>query len=221
MSADLRHIDAWLFDLDNTLYPLEAEFMSLIEGKMTGFVAAHTGLPRDEAYALQKRYLHEHGTTLAGLMAHYGVDPAAFLDEVHDVSLDSLTPDPELRAGLKRLPGRRLVFTNADRRHAERVLAKLELDDLFEATFHIAMADYVPKPHPDTFARMIAAHAIDPARTAFFEDTERNLKPAADLGMTTVLVGSQAAASVASFVQYRAPRLPSFLMAAQVKEIRS
>ena len=131
--ADLRHIDTWLFDLDNTLYPPEAEFMSLIEGRMTQFVARETGLPRAEAFALQKRYLNEHGTTLAGLMANHGVNPEAFLDEVHDVSMAGLVPDPVLRAAIAALPGRRLVFTNGDKRHAERVLGKLQLDDLFEA----------------------------------------------------------------------------------------
>ena len=216
---DLSHVDTWLFDLDNTLYPPEAEFMSLIEGRMTRFVARETGLPREEAYALQKKYLHEHGTTLAGLMANHGVDPEAFLDEVHDVSMASLHPDPELRAAIAALPGRRLVFTNGDKRHAERVLKKLELDDLFEATFHIALADYIPKPHPQTFARMIAAHDVDPKRTAFFEDSARNLPPAYDLGMTTVLVGPAAADPASPFVHYRALDLAAFLRQARVQEI--
>src|SRR6185312_3068048 len=85
------------------------------------------GLPRDQAFALQKRYLSEHGTTLAGLMANHGVDPEAFLNEVHDVSMAGLSPDPGLRAAIAALPGRRLVFTNGDKSHAERVLAKLKL----------------------------------------------------------------------------------------------
>ena len=198
--ADLTHVDTWLFDLDNTLYPPEAEFMSLIEGRMTTFVARETGMPLDQAYALQKKYLHEHGTTLAGLMMNHGVDPEAFLNEVHDVSMAGLSPNPRLREAIAALPGRRLVFTNGDKRHAERVLARLELDDLFEATFHIALADYIPKPHPQTFARMMQAHDVRPFHTAFFEDTERNLKPASELGMTTVLVGAHAAASTAPWV---------------------
>jgi len=218
-APDLTHIDTWLFDLDNTLYPPEAEFMSLIEGRMTGFVARETGLPRDEAFALQKKYLSEHGTTLAGLMANHGVDPEAFLDEVHDVSMASLVPNPGLRAAIEGLPGQRLVFTNGDKRHAERVLAKLQLDDLFEATFHIALADYIPKPHPQTFARMIAAHDIDPRHTAFFEDSARNLPPAHDLGMTTVLVGPAAADPAPAFVHHRATHLAAFLRQAKIQEI--
>lgn len=217
-APDLRHVDTWLFDLDNTLYPAEAEFMTLIEGRMTAFVARETGLPRNEAFALQKRYLSEHGTTLAGLMANHGVDPEAFLNEVHDVSMASLVPDPELRAAIAGLPGRRLVFTNGDKAHAERVLKKLQLDDLFEATFHIALADYIPKPHPQTFARMTAFHDVEPTRTAFFEDSPRNLAPAHDLGMTTVLVGPQALDSSHPFVHFRTPNLAAFLRSARVME---
>lgn len=218
---DLSHVDTWLFDLDNTLYPPEAEFMSLIEGRMTQFVARETGLSRDEAFALQKKYLSEHGTTLAGLMANHGVDPEAFLDEVHDVSMAALHPDPELQRAIAALPGRRLVFTNGDKRHAERVLRKLELDELFEATFHIALADYIPKPHPKTFARMVEAHDVVPASTAFFEDTARNLAPAFELGMTTVLVGPQAEGSDHPFVHHRTRHLAPFLRAARVKETLS
>jgi putative hydrolase of the HAD superfamily len=218
MSADLRQIAVWLFDLDNTLYPAECEFMGLIEARMTDFMERETGLPRDEARALQKRYFHEHGTTLAGLIAHHGVDPEIFIDEVHDVSLDRLQPDPELRAAIERLPGRRLVFTNGGARHADRVLERLGLADQFEAVFHIASADYVPKPNPGTFQRMIRAHGIDPSKTCFFEDSERNLAPAAAIGMTTVLVGAHAARSTAAFVQYRTEKLAPFLTAARVKE---
>lgn len=219
MTADLSHIDIWLFDLDNTLYPPEAEFMVLIEGRMTEFVARETGLPRHEAFALQKKYLHEHGTTLAGLMANHGVNPEAFLDEVHDVSMHDLHPDPELHAAIAALPGRRLVFTNGDKRHAERVLKKLELNDLFEATFHIALADYIPKPHPQTFQRMMQAHDVAPKTTAFFEDSARNLAPAYDLGMTTVLVGPHAIGTEHPFVHHVTDNLAAFLREARVQEI--
>jgi putative hydrolase of the HAD superfamily len=218
MTADLRHVEVWLFDLDNTLYPPESAFMGLIEARMTDFVARHVGLSHDDAHALQKRYYRELGTTLAGLMAHHGVKPEDYLDDVHDVPLDSLTPDPELVAAITRLPGRRLVFTNGDERHAGRVLNHLGLAELFDNVFHIASADYVPKPHPDTFDRLIEAHAIAPKDAAFFEDSEKNLAPAAALGMTTVLVGPHAEGSTAPFVHYRTQRLAPFLNAARVKE---
>lgn len=218
MTADLTHIDTWLFDLDNTLYPVESGFMDEIVSRMTDFVMKVTGLPRDEAYRLQKAYLAEHGLTLVGMMRNHGVDPKDFHALFHDLSLDALAHDPALLAALERLPGRRLIFTNADDVHAERVLARLGLDHLFEDVFHIGSFDYTPKPDRAAFERMNAEHAIDPATTAFFEDSERNLAPAAELGMTTVLVGPHAPASQAAFVHHRTETLAAFLADAQLKE---
>lgn len=216
--ADLRRIGTWLFDLDNTLYPLESGLAAATSGRITDFVETLTGLPRAEALALQKRYLAEHGLTLKGLMTHHDVDPDAYHAQVHDTPLDCLADDPTLRAALARLPGRRLIFTNADRAHAERVIAALGLAGLFDGIFHIASAQFEPKPSPGAFARIIAAHDIDPTTTAFFEDAERNLEPAAALGMTTILVGAHAAESTAPFVHYRTPALAPFLAAARVME---
>ena len=217
MSADLSHIDTWLFDLDNTLYPLESEFMGLIEGRMTDFVERLTGLPREEARLLQKKYYTEHGTTLAGLMMNHGLEPKAFLDEVHDVSMDRLVPDPELRAAIARLPGRRIIFTNGSVGHAERVLAHLNLRDLFSEVFAIETADYVPKPSLSTFDKISKLHAIDPPMTAFFEDSEKNLVPAARMGMTTVLVGPHAKDSTSEHVHFRTHDLPGFLNSARLQ----
>jgi putative hydrolase of the HAD superfamily len=197
--ADLTGIDTWIFDLDNTLYPLGTEFVVLIEGRMTAYVQQATGLPEAEARALQKKYLYEHGTTLAGLMALHGVDPHDFLRSVHDVSMDSLTPDASLREALLRLPGRRLVFTNGSAWHADRVLKRLALDDLFEAVFHLEAADMIPKPAPAPYDALIVAHGVHPHSAAFFEDSAHNLAPAARLGMTTVLVGAHAQAETAPF----------------------
>ena len=218
MAPDLRHVDIWIFDLDNTLYPIECEYMALIEGRMTDFVMRQTGLDREAARTLQKGYYHEHGTTLAGLMANHGVDPKAFLDEVHEVSMDRLVPDPELRAAIARLPGRRLVFTNGGALHAERVLDRLNLNDLLEDTFHLESADFTPKPALSSYKAMIAKHGVDPRRSAFFEDTEKNLKPPHELGMTTILVGPKAEASTSEFVHHRARHLTPFLNAALLRE---
>lgn len=218
MNPDLRHIDVWVFDLDNTLYPAECEYMALIEGRMTDFVMRQTGLAYDAARALQKGYYHEHGTTLAGLMAHHGVDPQAFLDEVHEVSMDRLVPDSELRAAIARLPGRRLVFTNGGSRHAERVLDRLNLNDLFEDTFHLEAAEFLPKPNLASYESMTRKHGVDPRRASFFEDSEKNLKPAFEIGMTTIMVGPKAEASSADFVHHRTRHLTPFLNAALIGE---
>lgn len=219
MTADLRHVDTWLFDLDNTLYPAESGFMAAIVDRMTDFVERVTGLPREEAFRLQKTYLAEHGLTLKGMMLNHGVDPAEFHAIFHDMSLEALAHDADLLAALQRLPGRRLIFTNADEVHAERVLKHLGLDHLFDDVFHIGSAGYEPKPSHEAFARIGAAHGIDPAVTAFFEDSERNLAPAADLGMTTVLVGPHAAASTAPFVHHRTDKLAPFLTGAHLRKV--
>jgi len=216
--TDLVHIDTWLFDLDNTLYPVETEFMTLIEGRMTDFMEKVTGLPRDEARAIQKKYYHAHGTTLAGLITHHDIDPEDFLTEVHDVSLDRLTPDVKMAEALMRLPGRRLVFTNGSAAHAERVLERLQIAHAFEDIFHISAADYIPKPSPLTFEKMMARHGVSAAGSAFFEDSQVNLAPAAQLGMTTILVGPHAAASTADFVHHRTNNLVAFLAGARVQE---
>ena len=214
--ADLRHVDTWLFDLDNTLYPLESGLAPRVSERITTFVEQLTGLPRDEAWTLQKRYLAEHGLTLRGLMTHHDVDPDDYHAFLSEVDLAGVEVEASLRPALARLPGRRIVFTNADEGHARRLLAHLRIADLFDDTFHIGSAAYEPKPSPGAFDRLIAAHAIEPSSTAFFEDAEGNLAPAAALGMTTVLVGAHAQASTARFVDYRATALAPFLAAARL-----
>lgn len=211
MSPSLDHVEHWVFDMDDTLYPPECGLMGRVQDRINGFFVRTVGLDAAEARVLQRQYLRDHGTSLSGLMLNHDVDPHAFLDEVHRVDLDCLTPDPVLREGLARLPGRRLVFTNGAAAHAERVLAALEIADLFDDVFHIEASDLIPKPDPRAFARMIERHGVDPRRAAFFEDTEKNLKPAADMGMATVLVGAHAPASTAAFVDHRAESLPPFL----------
>lgn len=197
--------------MDNTLYPSECGLMGRVQDRINAFFVRTVGLEPGAARELQMRYLREHGTSLSGLMLNHRVDPHEFLAEVHQVELDCLTPDPALREGLSRLPGRRLVFTNGGAAHAERVLAALDIADLFDDVFHIEASGLIPKPDPRAFTRLIERHGVDPRRTAFFEDTEKNLKPAADIGMATVLVGSHARASTAAFVDHRVERLPPFL----------
>jgi len=215
--ADLRHIDTWLFDLDNTLYPLESGLGEMVSTRITDFVTDLTGLPRAEAHALQKRYLVQYGLTLRGMATHHGVDPDVYHAMFHDLPLDVLSPDPALIVALERLPGRRLIFTNADDVHAARVMERLGVAGLFEDVFHIASSDFTPKPAPEAFERIVAAHQITPATTVFFDDAEHNLAPAAAMGMTTVLVGPSALNDAAPFVSHRACDLSAFLAGARLK----
>ena len=187
---DFSHVDAWVFDLDNTLYPSECDLFAQIDVRMTDFVSRTLSLPPAEARALQKRYYAEHGTTLSGLMKMNGVHPSRFLDYVHDIDLSPLDGLPDLAPALTKLPGKRYVFTNGSMRHAENITKRLGIDHLFDGMFDITAASYSPKPTPEAFDRFFEQTGADPKRSAMFEDLARNLLPAHQRGMTTVLVHS-------------------------------
>jgi putative hydrolase of the HAD superfamily len=190
-APDFTAIEAWVFDLDNTLYPPSCNLFAQIDVKMRAFIGELLEVDGDEAYRLQKQYYRDHGTTLAGLMALHGVEPKRFLDFVHNIDVTVVPPDPDLSAALERLPGRRLVFTNGTVAHATRVLNQIGIHDHVDEIFDIVHADFVPKPKRETFERFLSNHEVDPRRAAMFEDLDRNLAPAHELGMTTVLVRSR------------------------------
>ncbi len=215
MTARLAHIDAWIFDLDNTLYPAATNLFALIDAKMTDYIANLRGVDHAEAHRVQKSYFRDYGTTLAGLIADHDTDPHEFLDYVHDIELDRVDADARLVANIARLPGRKLVFTNGDAPYAQRVLDRLGLGTSFEAIHDIHAMDYVPKPAPASYAAMCARWAIDPASALFVEDMVRNLAPAKALGMTTVWInnGSEQAGGAAcpSYVDYEIGDLSDWL----------
>ncbi|MEW6598458.1 MAG: pyrimidine 5'-nucleotidase [Pseudomonadota bacterium] len=219
-ALDFRHVDTWLFDLDHTLYPPSFPVLRLIEQRIRVYMTQLTGLPEEEAWELQKKYLADYGGAVAGLVQHHDADPHEFLAFVHDVPLDSLSADLPLRAALKRLPGRRLVFTNGSQRHAERVLDRLDIADLFDDVFHTEAAGMVMKPDPRAFDILMRVHAVVGADTAFFEDRADNLVEAARRGMTTILVGEHAFDEPGAFVHHRTAELTPFLNRLIVKETR-
>ena len=188
MRAELAHIDSWIFDLDNCLYPSSANLFELIDQRMTAYVQRLVGCDTLEARRIQKGHFHEHGTTLAGLMASHDVDPHEFLAFVHDIDLARISADPDLVAAIDRLPGRKFVFTNGDADYAARVLDKRGLANLWDGLHDIHAMGYIPKPHPSAYQALCADHGIDPERALFAEDMARNLAPAKALGMTTVWV---------------------------------
>ena len=181
----LARVDAWLFDMDNTLYPASANLFAQIDRKMEIFVGDLLGLSREEARVVQKRYFHEHGTTLKGLMLSHDVDPHGFLAFVHDIDMSVLDANERLAAALGRLPGRKIVFTNGDLSYAGRVLEAVGIAGCFDAIHDIHATSYRPKPDPRAYAELCERHAIDPARAFFVDDMAHNLKPAHALGMVT------------------------------------
>ncbi|MCH8918990.1 MAG: pyrimidine 5'-nucleotidase [Proteobacteria bacterium] len=186
--AGMAAVEHWVFDLDNTLYSAQCRIFHQIDRRMGEFIAGLLGLAYEDARRLQKKYFHTYGTTLRGLMNNHQVDPSAYLEFVHDIDLTAVAPDLALDAALARLPGIKVIFTNASRGHAEQVIRALGVARHFAAIFDIQDAGYLPKPEPETYDRFIARHRIAPQRSVLFEDSVANLKPAAALGMTTVLV---------------------------------
>lgn len=182
------HITDWVFDLDNTLYPHASNLFSQIDVKMTSYVSQLLQLPRDEARKIQKQFYHEYGTTLKGLMERHEIDTDDFLEKVHDIDYSWLAPDPALGAAIRRLPGRKFIFTNGNRGHAERSARQLGILDDFDDIFDIVAAGLTPKPARETYDKFVGLHRVDSRNAVMFEDLARNLVVPKILGMKTVLI---------------------------------
>lgn len=183
-----EHVDTWVFDLDNTLYPARSRLFDQIDVRMGSFISELLSIDRTEARRIQKQFFFEHGTTLRGLMLEYNVKPDDFLGYVHDIDHSVLLANPELDTAISRLPGRKLIFTSGTVAHAERVMEEIGITHHFEEIFDIKAADYVPKPQRPTYEAFLAHTGVAAPRSAMFEDIVRNLEVPHDMGMTTVLV---------------------------------
>lgn len=181
-------VDAWIFDLDNTLYPRHTKLFAQVDVRIRDYVQRLLQVDADEAHRIQKDYYRRYGTTLRGLMEERGIQPDDFLAYVHDIDHSPVEPDPVLAAAIARLPGRKFILTNGSRAHAEKVAERLGFTDHFEDIFDIVRSELLPKPARQTYDRFVAATGIAPARAAMFEDLSRNLEVPAALGMKTVLV---------------------------------
>lgn len=200
-------------DLDDTLYPSSAGLWKAIGDRILSFMVDVVGVPVDRAPALRDEYFHAYGTTLTGLRIHYAVDPLEYLYYVHDLPLERyLSPDPTARAVLAALPLRRVVFTNADRRHADRVLARLGLGDVIHQIIDIIELDWIPKPDEAAYTKAMAlVGEQDPRACLLLDDLVRNLLPAERLGMTGVLVGRKDPSADAHFRIDSLHELPAVL----------
>ena len=188
MHPDFSHIDTWIFDLDLTLYPPEADIMAQVRDRIALFVEGYFKIGSEEAHGIRHRYWKQYGTTLGGLMAEHGLDPHGYLEFVHDVDLGKLVPCADLRARITGLPGRKLIFTNADLPYAQRVLAARGLEDVFEDIFDIHRMEHRPKLDPVSYHAFCEQLEVAPAHALFVEDSAHNLVPAKAMGMTTIWV---------------------------------
>ena len=182
------HVNQWVFDLDNTLYPPSARLFDQIEVRMTDWVMASLNVNRAEADRLRRHYWATHGTTLAGLMREHQIDPAPYLTDVHDINFDALIPDPTLAAHIRALPGRRIVYTNGSAPYAHQVIKARGLTGVFDAIYGVENAGFHPKPDRVAFETIFALDGLNPATAAMFEDDTRNLAAPHAMGMQTVLV---------------------------------
>jgi putative hydrolase of the HAD superfamily len=190
------HIETWVFDLDNTLYPHHVNLWQQVDVRIRDYVAKFLGISKDEAFRVQKDYYRRYGTTMRGMMTEHNLNADDFLAYVHEIDHSPLEPNPAMGAAIAKLVGRKLILTNGSRGHAAKVLERLGLDKHFDDVFDIVAAEHEPKPARDTYRRFLRTHDVDPRKAAMFEDLARNLVTPHDLGMTTVLVVPDGAKNV-------------------------
>ncbi|MEO9168746.1 MAG: pyrimidine 5'-nucleotidase [Aestuariivirga sp.] len=208
----LSHIETWIFDLDNTLYPSSCKLFDQIAVRMTDYMVMQMKISAAEATTLRHSYFKKYGTTLRGLMLEHNFEPHGFLDYVHEIDYSPVAHHPALGAAIAALPGRKLVFTAGTRPHALNVLNRLGCTDVFEEIFDITDCHFIHKPDARPYEIFLKRHAVAPEQAIFFEDIQDNLLVPRSLGMTTVLVGSEDAALLPAHVDYVTDDLAEFLL---------
>ncbi|WP_054006937.1 pyrimidine 5'-nucleotidase [Cypionkella psychrotolerans] len=209
MKKQFQHVTSWVFDLDNTLYPPQFRLFDQIELRMTAWVMNALGVGKTEADRLRQHYWDSYGTTLAGLMREHDIDPAPYLQDVHDIDFTVLPADPDLAARIRALPGRRIVYTNACAPYAHRVLEARGLSGLFDAVYGVEHAGFRPKPERAAFETIFTQDGLDPTTAAMFEDDPRNLMAPHQIGMKTVHVAPKALKAL--HIQHHTDDLAGFL----------
>ena len=182
----------WLFDLDDTLHDATSAAMRQLTQAMSEYMVRELQITPAESDALRRRYWQRYGATLSGMMRHHATDPDHFLWHTHQFPQlpQMVLREARLRHVLKRLPGKKLVFSNAPQHYAYAVLQLLRIDDLFDDVFAIEHTRYQPKPQLAGFIRLLRKHRLNPARCVMVEDSAENLQTAKRLGMLTVWVNA-------------------------------
>jgi len=219
---ELTKIKYWLFDLDNTLYAGTTKVFDQVDKKMSKFISEKLNVSIEEAKKIQKDYFHEYNTTLNGMIKNHEIDANEFLEFVHDVNLDFLKKDKFLENEIMKLNGKKIIFTNGSRAHAENVTKRIGIDKLFDGIFDIVDSNFIPKPSKESYEKIIENYKIEPQYCIFFEDIARNLKPAHELGMKTVWIKNDepwaAKFSDSTFINYKTDNLAKFLK--EINELR-
>tara|TARA_B000000437_G_scaffold113429_1_gene82391 strand:+ start:69 stop:740 length:672 start_codon:yes stop_codon:yes gene_type:complete len=212
---ELDKIKCWIFDLDNTLYSGQTKVFDQVDKKMSSFISNKLNVSLEEAKKIQKEYFHKYSTTLSGMMKNHKIDAMEFLDFVHDVNLDFLEKNKDLEKEITKITGKKIIFTNGSRAHAENVTKRIGINKLFDGIFDIVESNFIPKPSIEAYKILIEKYKIEPQYCIFIEDIARNLKPAHELGMKTVWIKNDepwaAEFSNENFVNYRIENLTDFL----------
>ena len=218
----LANIKFWLFDLDNTLYDGATKVFDQVDKKMSKFISKKLNVSIDEARKIQKNYFQEYNTTLNGMIKNHKIDADEFLEFVHDVDLSFLDKNKDLEDEIKKLDGKKIIFTNGSRAHALNVTQRIGIDKLFDGIFDIRDCEFIPKPSKEPYKKLVECYKIEPQYCIFFEDIARNLRPAHELGMKTVWIKNNepwaAKYSDSDFINYKTDNLAKFLK--EINELR-
>ena len=208
-------INCWKFDLDNTLYSGKTKVFEQVDKKMSEYISKKLSVSKEEAKKIQKNYFYEYNTTLNGMIKNHKIDADEFLEFVHDINIDFLKKDFALNEELKKLDGKKIIFTNGSKKHAINVTEKIGIRERFEDIFDIVDSEFVPKPSIKPYKKLVEKHKIDPKLCVFVEDIARNLKPAYEMGMKTVWIENDEPwakeYSDNEFVNYKTNNLSEFL----------
>jgi len=212
---ELQSIKFWIFDLDNTLYSGKTKVFEQVDKKMSKYISEKLNVSIGEAKKIQKNYFHEYNTTLNGMIKNHKIDANDFLEFVHDIDIDFLKKDLKLETELKRLPGKKFIFTNGSRKHALNVTRRIGIAQYFDDIFDIIDSNFVPKPAIEPYKKLVEKHKIDPKLCVFVEDIARNLKPAYEMGMKTIWIENDEPwakkFSDSNFINYKTNNLSEFL----------
>ena len=211
----LKSIKYWIFDLDNTLYSGETRVFDQVSKKMSEYISKKLNVSTVEAKEIQKNYFYEYNTTLNGMIKNHKIDANEFLEFVHNIDIDFLKKDPMLSEELKKLDGKKIIFTNGSKKHALNVTKRIGIDQYFDDIFDIIDSEFVPKPAIQPYKKLVEKHKIDPKLCGFVEDIARNLKPAYEMGMKTVWIENDEPwakkFSDGDFIDFKTNNLSEFL----------
>ena len=208
-----------LIDLDNTIYSETEEIFSQIDLKMKSFISSNLNINIEKAYDIQKKYFFKYGTTLRGLMLNHNIKPSYFLKYVHNIDLNPIKKNLELKSEMKKLKGRKIIFTNGTTEHATNVLKKVGVFEEVDGIFDIKDADYIPKPNILPYKKVVNKFKIIPHNTVMIDDIKANLVTAKQLGIKTIHVTKQTSESIKNNIDYEFSDIVSIIKKINNKDI--